>query len=300
MVRRVKTQKFGKKAVFIKRGGRGGSNIESSGASKLRGFTTSGSKGKGKGKGKGKDGDEAAAGGTLPGAGVAGRGAADWRPAKGQGPIKHRPDKWSSTTVRGDMGHALRLARSGGVDVKSRANMPAVQELGPMLTRFKKRVQPRHKDYNGQGLARESVFIQLGQADFMDDFAALYAEHVEQWSRRHLKKHKSDQDLGMEWRVRLQEKQRREAAGGGGGGGGAGSGGDTDSQRKRKKQKQKQKQQQQQQQQQQYAQACASSGPGQQLSCNKLSSQQDAQGQGAVFSASSKEDRKKKRYVVQD
>ena len=41
---------------------------------------------------------------------------------------------------------------------------------------------------------------------------------------RHMKKHKSDQDLGMEWRVRLQAKQQREkgtdSLGGGGGGGG--------------------------------------------------------------------------------
>ena len=127
-------------------------------------------KGEGKGKGKGK-GEEGAGGGKGKdgGKGKTNGGRGEPRPAKGQRAIIYRPDKWKKLTPRGDLSHALRLARQGGVEVKSRSGMPAVQELGPMLKLFKKRVQPRPKDYNGQGFARPTVFIDFN-ASFMREF----------------------------------------------------------------------------------------------------------------------------------
>eukprot|EP01052_Picozoa_sp_SAG31_P017222 SAG31_NODE_1169_length_9565_cov_3.703571_1_plen_382_part_00 len=203
MVRRIKTQKFGKKAVFIKRGGRGGPNIESAAALRLKREIADSKVSGGSDKKHGSaDGEQASGDGRSK------------RLSKGSRPIVARPDKWAHTTVRGDMSHALRLARSGGVPVKSRSAMPAVQALGPMLQRFKRRLQPRRKDYNGQGLARPTIFIELkanGLRSFMTEFNQIYSEHINEWSGRHLKQRKTDQDLAMEWRVRLQQKQRRDA-----------------------------------------------------------------------------------------
>ena len=85
--------------------------------------------------------------------------------------VANTKEPWAPTP-RGDLAHWLRLARAGGVPVKSRNEMPQVQELGPMMRRFHKRTQPRPNAYNGQGLARASVFLELRTEDFMPQFKA--------------------------------------------------------------------------------------------------------------------------------
>ena len=127
------------------------------------------------------------------------------RRARHRDKITNKKAEWTPTP-RGDLAHWLRMARKGGVPVKSKNEMPAVQELGAMMKTFRKRLQPRDKDYNGQGIARSSVYIQLRTEEFLGQFKKVFDEHVE-WGGRHLKAFRSDKDMAMEWRQRLKQKQ---------------------------------------------------------------------------------------------
>jgi hypothetical protein len=128
------------------------------------------------------------------------------RRARHRDKITNKKEEWAPTP-RGDLAHWLRMARKGGVPVKSKNEMPAVQELGTMMKRFRKRLQPRGSDYNGQGIARPSVYIQLRTAEFLGQFKEVFNEHVGEWGGRHLKTFRSEKDMQMEWRQRLKQKQ---------------------------------------------------------------------------------------------
>eukprot|EP01043_Picozoa_sp_COSAG02_P058662 COSAG02_NODE_7341_length_3056_cov_4.843422_2_plen_371_part_00 len=128
------------------------------------------------------------------------------RRARHRDKITNKKEEWTPTP-RGDLAHWLRMARKGGVPVKSKNEMPAVQELGTMMKRFRKRLQPRGSDYNGQGIARPSVYIQLRTAEFLGQFKDVFDEHVGEWGGRHLKTFRSEKDMQMEWRQRLKQKQ---------------------------------------------------------------------------------------------
>jgi hypothetical protein len=128
------------------------------------------------------------------------------RRARHRDKITNKKEEWAPTP-RGDLAHWLRAARKGGVPVKSKNEMPAVQELGTMMKRFRKRLQPRSSDYNGQGIARPSAYIQLRTAEFLGQFKEVFDEHVGEWGGRHLKTFRSEKDMQMEWRQRLKQKQ---------------------------------------------------------------------------------------------
>ena len=118
-------------------------------------------------------------------------------------------EAWTPTP-RGDLAHFLKLARQGGVAVRSKAEMPAVHgyvTTAKMSKAFFQNLQPLHNAYNGQGLARASVCLEIAHNDFRKQFNRVFAEHVGEWGRRHLKAFKSEKDLGMEWRQRLKQKQ---------------------------------------------------------------------------------------------
>ena len=128
------------------------------------------------------------------------------RRARHRDKITNKKVEWAPTP-RGDLAHWLRMARKGGVPVKSKNEMPAVQELGAMMKRFNKRLQPRSNSYNGQGVARPSAYMQLRTDEFLGQFKEVFGEHVEEWGRRHLKTFRSEKDMQMEWRQRLKQKQ---------------------------------------------------------------------------------------------
>lgn len=108
---------------------------------------------------------------------------------------------------RADLAKFLILARQNGVHVKSKSDMPALQDQKSMSKRFSKRIQPRRNSYNGQGLARPSAYIELQLGKFYSEFKTIFAEHIKEWGGRHLKGFRSNKDLGMEWRLRLKRKQ---------------------------------------------------------------------------------------------
>ena len=128
------------------------------------------------------------------------------RRARHRDKIENKKKEWAPTP-RGDLSHSLRMARKGGIKVKSKNEMPAVQETAAMMKRFNKRLQPRSNAYNGQGVARPSAYFQLRTVEFLDQFAELWAEHVNEWGNRHLKGFRSEKDMQMEWRQRLKKKR---------------------------------------------------------------------------------------------
>lgn len=86
---------------------------------------------------------------------------------------EEEPEEAWGPTPRGDLAHYLALARRNGVAVKSKAEMPALTadtSSKAMTKKFLRRVQPRRNAYNGQGLARASVYVELRQPDFNGQF----------------------------------------------------------------------------------------------------------------------------------
>jgi hypothetical protein len=86
---------------------------------------------------------------------------------------EEEPEEGRGPTHRGDLAHYLSLARLNGVAVKSKAEMPALAadtSSKAMAKKLLRRVQPRYNAYNGQGLARASVYLELRQPDFSGQF----------------------------------------------------------------------------------------------------------------------------------
>jgi hypothetical protein len=72
-------------------------------------------------------------------------------------------------------------------------------------------LQPRTRDYNGQGLARPSLFLALNDVTFIPRLEEEFAEHIPGFFGKSktagVKKQKGEEML---WRKRLEEKQRED------------------------------------------------------------------------------------------
>jgi hypothetical protein len=68
-------------------------------------------------------------------------------------------------------------------------------------------LQPSRSRYNGQGLARASVFLEMSEPSFVGQFAALFDEHIVGWTKRDMRKVSRKQERqGMLWHQRLAAK----------------------------------------------------------------------------------------------
>src|SRR4051794_23259670 len=57
-------------------------------------------------------------------------------------------------------------------------------------------------------LVKPSVYLPLHKSTFLEKFEVLWDEHIEGFKKR--KKAKTESDMNMEWRKRLEEKQKAE------------------------------------------------------------------------------------------
>lgn len=72
-------------------------------------------------------------------------------------------------------------------------------------------LQPGRARYNGQGVAKPSVFLDMGAPDFGEALAATFAEHVAGWAKKDFRKvSKAQEQPTMLWHQRLQAKQQQE------------------------------------------------------------------------------------------
>ncbi|KAL7467490.1 hypothetical protein ACHAXS_007734 [Conticribra weissflogii] len=70
-----------------------------------------------------------------------------------------------------------------------------------------KELQPRIRDYNGQGLVRPSLFLSLSDPSFVPKLEMEFEEHVPGFfGRAKAKSAKKQSDVNMLWRRRLEEK----------------------------------------------------------------------------------------------
>jgi len=84
-------------------------------------------------------------------------------------------------------------------------------------------LQPRRAKYGGQGLAKDSTYVNIASDTFLDDFTELFDEHVDGFNgKSYVKMGKSQED--MLWKQKLREKLNNKKNQGGGGGGGGGDG----------------------------------------------------------------------------
>ena len=73
--------------------------------------------------------------------------------------------------------------------------------------------QPLPRHYNGQGVLRPSLRIDLGEGDFAEQFQTMWDEHVNfGTAKSHKKLARRDAQQQMEWRARLHDKRDRESA----------------------------------------------------------------------------------------
>ena len=143
----------------------------------------------------------------------------------------------------GAAAHVVTAARSSALRRNPFAVLCGKQAEQPqvVMNRFEEKLQPRNKDYGGQGLAQESAWLPLpchehhSEEQFSDTFSTIYGEHVKNFYGK-TKQAKADRtNSSMEWRERLQVKQSAIAAanGGGEGSGAAGEGGAKGKKRKK-------------------------------------------------------------------
>jgi len=70
-----------------------------------------------------------------------------------------------------------------------------------------KELQPRIRDYNGQGLVRPSLFLSLADPSFVPKLEMEFAEHIPGFfGRAKAKSAKKQADANMLWRRRMEEK----------------------------------------------------------------------------------------------
>ncbi|KAL1499560.1 hypothetical protein AB1Y20_011761 [Prymnesium parvum] len=101
------------------------------------------------------------------------------------------------------------LLRSTGMGVQ-----PIPQPQADKL--IARSVQPLRRHYNGQGLAKESLYLALTDGTFMQAFEGLWAEHVDfGTSRSHKKLFGKARGPAPEWRKALDAKERAGDEGGG-------------------------------------------------------------------------------------
>ena len=70
-------------------------------------------------------------------------------------------------------------------------------------------LQPRNRDYNGQGLARPSLYLPLNDATFIPRLEEEFAEHIPGFfGKSKVNSVKKQRGEDMLWKKRLEEKQR--------------------------------------------------------------------------------------------
>ena len=68
-------------------------------------------------------------------------------------------------------------------------------------------LQPSRSRYNGQGLSRASVFLEMSEPSFVEQFTVLFDEHIVGWTKRDMRKVSRKQERqGMLWHQRLAAK----------------------------------------------------------------------------------------------
>ena len=79
---------------------------------------------------------------------------------------------------------------------------------------LRQRLQPRGRDYDGMGLAKASVWLDLREPEFLARFEDVFLEHVAGWSGyKPYKKRKTEKEKGMAWRRLLSERASGPTAG---------------------------------------------------------------------------------------
>ena len=77
-------------------------------------------------------------------------------------------------------------------------------------------LQPKRAKYGGQGLAKDSTYVNIASDTFLDDFTELFDEHVDGFNgKSYVKMGKSQED--MLWKQKLREKLNKNQGGGGDG-----------------------------------------------------------------------------------
>ncbi|KAL3790689.1 hypothetical protein HJC23_009789 [Cyclotella cryptica] len=79
-------------------------------------------------------------------------------------------------------------------------------------------LQPRIRDYNGQGLARPSMYLPFNDAAFVPKLEEEFAEHIPGFfgkAKKGAGKRQREEEDVMLWRKRLEEKRGNDGAGGG-------------------------------------------------------------------------------------
>ena len=75
-------------------------------------------------------------------------------------------------------------------------------------------LQPRNRDYNGQGLARPSLYLPLNDATFIPRLEEEFAEHIPGFfGKSKVNAVKKQRGEDMLWKKRLEEKQRENSGG---------------------------------------------------------------------------------------
>jgi hypothetical protein len=85
------------------------------------------------------------------------------------------------------------------------------------LTPHSTELQPRIRDYNGQGLARPSLFLPLNDPSFIPRLEEEFAEHIPGFfgiAKKKAGKRQKAEEEGMLWRRCLEEKMKGDGGGG--------------------------------------------------------------------------------------
>ncbi|EJK55869.1 hypothetical protein THAOC_24341, partial [Thalassiosira oceanica] len=111
-----------------------------------------------------------------------------------------------------------RKARDQGDDCVTLKNGISAEPKGKAtkqstLRHDSKELQPRARDYNGQGLARPSIFLQLNDPSFLPKVELEFGEHIEGFfGRTKTRSSKKQETKGMLWKRCLDEKIKRNAS----------------------------------------------------------------------------------------
>ena len=104
-----------------------------------------------------------------------------------------------------------RKARDQGDDCVTLKNGISAEPKGKAtkqstLRHDSKELQPRARDYNGQGLARPSIFLQLNDPSFLPKLELEFGEHIEGFfGRAKTKSAKKQEARGMLWKRCLDD-----------------------------------------------------------------------------------------------
>ena len=153
------------------------------------------------------------------GRGAGGRGGRGGRGAAPPAGKHSQPEKRRNAGWKDAFNAKFKWKARAGKAVKARANpvhpamrpLPKGRELTPAEVRkmLHPVLQPVRAKYSGQGLAKQSVYVDIADPEFDAKVRELYDEHVDGFSGKSYKKMGNAQDM-MEWRVRLKEKAERE------------------------------------------------------------------------------------------